>query len=88
LEELLAKYEGIFAVAHEDHGRTNRVYHRIDTGDVRPIRQPPRRLPLRKQAEVSEMLNDMQRCGDIEKLESPWSGKRMEKTVSLWTTGN
>jgi hypothetical protein len=28
------------------------VYHRIDTGDARPIRQTPRRLPVVKQAEV------------------------------------
>jgi hypothetical protein len=65
LEELLAEYENIFAVDSEDHGRTNKVYHRIDTGDARPIRQPPRRQPLAKQAEVSKMLADMQRRGVI-----------------------
>jgi hypothetical protein len=73
LEEFLAEYEDIFAVDSEDHGRTNKVYHRIDTGDTRPIRQPPRRLPLAKQAEVSEMLDDMQRCGVIEESDSSWS---------------
>jgi hypothetical protein len=46
LEELLAVYEDIFAVGSEDYGRTNKVYHRIDTGDARPIRQPLRRQPL------------------------------------------
>jgi hypothetical protein len=30
LEELLAEYEDIFAVASEDHGRTNKVYDRIE----------------------------------------------------------
>jgi hypothetical protein len=30
-------------------------------------------MPLAKQAEVSEMLNDMQRCGVIEESDSPWS---------------
>jgi hypothetical protein len=38
LEELLTEYKDIFAVDSEDHGRTNKVYHRIDTGDARPIR--------------------------------------------------
>jgi hypothetical protein len=73
LEELLAEYEDIFAVDSEDHRRTNKVYHRIYTGDARPIRQPPRRLPIAKQAEVREMLDDMQRRGVIEELDSPWS---------------
>jgi hypothetical protein len=34
LEELLTKYENIFAVDSEAHGWTNKVYHRIDTGDA------------------------------------------------------
>jgi hypothetical protein len=58
LEEL-PQYEDIFAVDSEDHGRSNKVNHRIDMGDAQPIRQPPRRLPLAKQAEVSKMLDDM-----------------------------
>jgi hypothetical protein len=63
LNELLTEYEDIFARDDENYGRTNKVYHRIDTGDARPIRQPPRRIPLAKQAEVKEMLDDMQRHG-------------------------
>jgi hypothetical protein len=62
LEELLTEYE--------DCRRSNKVYHRVDTGDARPIRQPPRRIPLAKQAEVNEML-DMQRRGVIEELDNP-----------------
>jgi hypothetical protein len=42
------------------------VYHFIDTGETRPIRQPPRRLPLAKQAEVGEILENMERRGVIE----------------------
>jgi hypothetical protein len=34
LEELLAKYEDIFAVDNKDYKWINRVYHRIDMGDV------------------------------------------------------
>jgi hypothetical protein len=70
LEDLLTEYEGIFAMDSEDHGQTNKVYHHIDMGDARPIRQPQRRLPLAKQAEVSEMLGDMQRRGVIEESDS------------------
>jgi hypothetical protein len=71
-EEILTEYEDIFAEADEDNGRTNKVYHGIDTGDARPIRQPPRRIPLAKQAVVKEMLDRMQRHRVIEESESPW----------------
>jgi hypothetical protein len=70
------------------------VYHRIDTGDARPIRQPPRRIPLAKQEEVEEMLDDMQRHGVIEESDSPWSSpvvlvrKKMGNSVSVWITEN
>jgi hypothetical protein len=60
LEDLITEYEDIFASGSEDYGRTDRVYHRIDMGDARTIRQPPRRLPLAKQTEVSGMLDNMQ----------------------------
>jgi hypothetical protein len=31
IEELLAEYKDTFAVDNEDHGRTKKLYHRIDT---------------------------------------------------------
>jgi hypothetical protein len=50
------------------------MYHQTDTGDAHMIGQPPQgKLILAKQAEVSEMLNDMQRFGFIEESDSPWS---------------
>jgi hypothetical protein len=73
LEELIADYQDVFEIKSGDHGRTEKVYHRIDTGDARPIRQPPRRFPLAKQAEVNGMLEDMKSKGVIEESDSPWS---------------
>jgi hypothetical protein len=67
LQELVAEYPDIFARDSEDYRRTDKVYHGIDTGDARPIRQPPRRVPLAKQAEVIEMLDNMRRQGVIER---------------------
>jgi hypothetical protein len=93
LEEL-TECEDIFAGDNEDYGRTNKVYHRICAGDARPIRQPPRRIPLAKQAEVKDMLDNMQQHGVIEESHSPWFSpivlvrKRMGNSVSAWTTGN
>jgi hypothetical protein len=45
LEELTADYQDVFETKSGDHGRTEKVNHRIDTGNARPICQPPRRLP-------------------------------------------
>jgi hypothetical protein len=59
LEGLIALFRDVFAANSDDFGRTDRVRHRIDTGNARQIRQPPRRLPLAKQAEVDNMLDDM-----------------------------
>jgi hypothetical protein len=42
-----------------DHGRTVKVYHWIHTGNDRSNRQPPHRIPLAKQADVSGMLEDI-----------------------------
>jgi hypothetical protein len=56
----------------EDDGPTKKLYHRIDTGDALPIRQPPEAAAPSKQAEISEMLDDMQRRGIIEESDSPW----------------
>jgi hypothetical protein len=46
--ELLTKYQDAFSKSADDLGRTDRVQHRINTGNANPIRHPPRRLPLGK----------------------------------------
>jgi hypothetical protein len=58
-EEFVTEFQDIFATKSGECERRDRVYHCIDTGDVRLIRQPPRKTPLTKQTEVSEMLTDM-----------------------------
>jgi hypothetical protein len=60
LEEL-TEYGDIFAMDSDDYGRTDRVYYSIGTGGARLIRQHRRRLPLAKQADAGEILEDMQR---------------------------
>jgi hypothetical protein len=41
LEQLIADYQEVFETKSCDYGRTEKVYHRIDTGEVRSIRQSP-----------------------------------------------
>ena len=51
-EELAAaiyEYRDVFSSGPEDMGQTDLVTHTIDTGEHRPIRLPPRRLPITKQ---------------------------------------
>jgi hypothetical protein len=66
LEELLAECEHIVVVDREDHGRTNILYHGMDAGTACLIRQPQRKLPLAKQEEENEKLDNMQQLVVIE----------------------
>lgn len=70
--ELLLKFKDIFA-KDCDFGRTGLVKHQIDTGDARPIKQRPRRIPWAKEREVTELVKDMANNGIIEPSTSPWS---------------
>ena len=42
------------------------VKHEIDTGEVRSIKQSPRRIPLAMRNEVKELVDEMKRSGVIE----------------------
>ncbi|THD18413.1 hypothetical protein D915_011079, partial [Fasciola hepatica] len=53
-ERLLREYERIFPWDEEQLGRANLVQHSIDTGDARPIRQAPRRVPVHCQDSLGE----------------------------------
>lgn len=71
--KLLNEFRDIFACTSGDFGRTNKVKHRINTGNDPPIRQVPRRLPLAKQTEVAEIIEAMHKEGVIEPSDSPWA---------------
>ena len=71
-KEFLLRFRDIFATG-KDCGRTGLVKHEIDTGDARPIKQRPRRIPWAKETEVAEMVKDMADSGIIEPSTSPWS---------------
>ncbi len=75
-EELAAdiyEYRDVFSSGPDDMGCTDLVTHPVDTGEHRPIRLPPRRLPITKQdvekAEVQKMLDK----GVIEPCQSSWA---------------
>ena len=71
--ELLHEFQDVFAVDATQLGNCDWVKHTVDTGDHRPIKQAPRRLPLHRRAEVEELLRKMLAQGVIEESQSPWS---------------
>ena len=73
LQDLLRKYDDLFARDSGDLGRTTLVQHSINTGDAKPIRQPPRRVPIALQPELEKEVKNMLEKGVIEPGTSPWS---------------
>ena len=73
LLEVLAKYEDIFIKPDGVLGQTNLVEHDIETGDSKPIKIPPRRIPIFKRNQVDEELEKMISQGIVEPSDSPWS---------------
>ena len=61
-EELAAaiyEFWNVFSSGLTDKGRTGLVKHIIDTGDQRPVRLPPHRLPIGKQEIEQEKVQKM-----------------------------
>ncbi len=75
-EELAAaiyEYRDVFSSGPTDIGRMGLVKHTIDTGDQRPIRLHPYRLPITKQEIEKEEVQKMLDRGVIEPCQSSWA---------------
>ncbi|XP_076851923.1 heat shock 70 kDa protein 12B [Brachyhypopomus gauderio] len=73
LSELLNRYRGLFAVSERDCSRTGLASHAIDTGDAKPVRLRPHRLPLTKRVAAERQIREMAAAGVIEPSNSSWS---------------
>ncbi|EUB62883.1 Retrovirus-related Pol polyprotein [Echinococcus granulosus] len=73
LRQLLLKYANIFSWQGVRLGRTNIVKHKIDTGEARPIWQPPRCIPPPLLEEVNRLVEEMLRDEVIKPSKSPWA---------------
>ena len=74
LSVLLENYSDIFVNGPNDPlGRTTLAEHPIDTGDSRPVKQRPYRIPVHLNAVVNNQVNDMLERGIIRASNSPWS---------------
>lgn len=72
IAELFNDFGDVFSKSEDDIGLTNLIEHSIDTGNARPIKQPPRRVPLAFADKEREMIQQMEKQGIIRKSTSPW----------------
>jgi hypothetical protein len=74
LQPVLQKYSHLFyGIGSTDIGCTSQVQHAIETGDARPIKRNPYRIPHVLKPVVDEQIDDLLRKGIIEPSMSPWS---------------
>ena len=73
LKDLLQTFSDVFAVRDEDCTHTNLVLHDTDTGEARPIRLSPRRLPLAKREAAQQKVEEMHQAGIIKPSNSAWA---------------
>uniref|UniRef100_A0A673WIT2 Reverse transcriptase domain-containing protein n=1 Tax=Salmo trutta TaxID=8032 RepID=A0A673WIT2_SALTR len=73
LWQLLFEFRDSFALSEGEVGQTHLVQHEIDTGDARPIKMRPRRIPLARQEAADKAVLEMQRADFIEPSDSPWA---------------
>ena len=67
------EYEDVFAKNESDLGLSHLMEHEIDTGDHKPIKQHPRRLPPHQRQLVEKQMESLLSQGRITPSNSPWS---------------
>jgi len=73
LIELIKEFSCVFAQPNKPLGQTDLVTHKIDTGHHKPIKLPPRRVPLAKKEAVDREIDKLLKDKLIEPSSSPWS---------------
>lgn len=73
IADILIKYQDTFSKDEFDLGYTNLVEHTIDVGDHKPIKQPPRRVPIAFASEEETVIKHLEQQGIIRKSTSPWA---------------
>ena len=74
VKSLLCKYRHAFSKDDYDLGLCHLTEHAINVEpEARPIRQPPRRVPLAYADEESKAIEELENKGVIQKSTSPWS---------------
>ena len=66
VKALLIKHQNVFSRSSYDLGCSDLAEHKIDTGQSKPIKQNPYRIPLAKKAEAEQEIKEMADRGIIE----------------------
>ncbi|CAC5405010.1 unnamed protein product [Mytilus coruscus] len=70
---VLNKFQEVFSKHEFDIGLTDLVEHSIDTGDAKPVRLPPRRVPFAFAEKEKNMISQLEEQNIIRKSNSPRS---------------
>ncbi len=73
LAEVLIQYQDVFSKDDTDLGLTHLTEHAIETGDARPVKQPPRKVPMAMAGEEKKAIDQMLKQGIIRESCSPWA---------------
>ena len=73
LYAVLLENADLFAEQPDDFGRTEKIKHRINTGNATPVRQPIRRIPPIRREEARKLLSDMLKKDVIQTSRCPWA---------------
>jgi hypothetical protein len=73
LKSLLVNNQSVFSMFKFDLGLTNLVQHKIDAKDEKPVKIPPRRVPLAQRKEVAT---------EIQKMVENWFGIASSHSLS------
>ena len=70
---MLIKYHDVFSKNEFDLRRTHLGEHVIDTGDAKPVKQRPRRVPIAFADQEEKVIKQMEEQKIIRKSNSPWA---------------
>jgi hypothetical protein len=62
-----------FAKNKEDIGYCEVIFHEIDTGDARPVKQKPYRLSFAEEKEAHKQIAELVAMGKVKPSNSPWA---------------
>ncbi|KRY38258.1 Retrovirus-related Pol polyprotein from transposon 17.6 [Trichinella spiralis] len=79
LAAILREFSDVLSTSDEDLVRTSVVRHAIHTGDAKPVRCSPRRIPYHQRAQVEALLDEMLRRDVVEPSSSPWASPIVKK---------
>ena len=90
LKQLLLTYQGIFSEGPHDIGKTSLIKHKINTGDLGPVKQPHQRTPIHYKRESRGELDKILK---VRESTSEWAspiclvGKKGEGSDIVVTLG-